>query len=152
MITLIGMFIGLATLTVLAVAIAAIINFKWLALVIPLLCAGWFAVLVQTPNYFGYAVDQNFVVGQEAVIMSATITDKWIYVLGIFPNNDEPRLIRLAATEENKNKFKQIDPTRMQTISFGGSKATVGDSQTQTELKASFDVWNPDQSKLLSKN
>lgn len=75
---------------------------KFLFLVVPLMFLGLFTAATFIPNYQGYAVEEEFVGVRQAVLLSMNETKEWLFLFVQFRGESEPRLVKLANTEQNK--------------------------------------------------
>lgn len=109
---------------------------KWLAVAIPLVFAGLFAIYVMVPNYLGYSVDSEYVNGKEAIVLQVSQMGEWYYLLVRFTEDEEPRLVRVPATESNKDKVDQLegaDEGKTKMIRFGANSADLLEDDSQAQ-------------------
>lgn len=81
---------------------------KWIFIAIPLIGLTWFFASTTLPNFVGYAVQDTFVKGQSAMVISVTLGDKEIYLLVKMKGDDEPRFVTIPRNKDNDDQAKQI--------------------------------------------
>lgn len=106
MITLI-IFLGLFLVTA---AVGIWYNWKLaIALLIPLIYAGYYLLASEVPKYFGYAISLNFAdLKTQARFVSGFEGRDAIYLMILEKGVKEPRLISVPDTPENKKILKEM--------------------------------------------
>lgn len=114
-------------------------NFKAaLALLIPLTYATYYYGSTKIPDYFGYAVPLNFVDMDQARFISGIDNGKVISILIIEKGLDNPRLVSIPSTEENKKKLTELDAQAKSGVAVmrkaqKGAKPVEGNGRQITE-------------------
>ncbi len=72
------------------------------ALLIPAIFAVLFWGTVHAVDYLGYAIDAEHLAGTEAVVLETIEGNEWVYLLVRTSTDKEPRLVRIASTDKNK--------------------------------------------------
>lgn len=150
--------------TILAVAslVTFIVTVMWFRRMTPLVLPVLFGVLfwgsVSLIAYVGYAVDSRYLNGTEATVIDSVDGSQWIYLLVKLDKDNEPRLVRLPNTEQNKkgaDQAKQQAQKGLAVIRFGDGTqdASAGqnrDGQSQ-DSPTSFRILNLAQTDLYGK-
>ncbi|HVW91089.1 MAG TPA: hypothetical protein VHB74_00635 [Devosia sp.] len=144
------LFVTLLALGSLMTFIVTVIWFKRMTpLVLPALFVALFWGSVSLVAYVGYAVDSRYLDGTEATVIDSVDGSQWIYLLVKLDKDNEPRLVRLPNTEQNKkgaDQAKQQAQKGLAVIRFGDGpqNASAGanqDGQSQ-DSPTSFRILN----------
>lgn len=130
MITLI--FSAASFIIILSFIISVIYFPKFLAVLIPLIFAMLFGVMTLYPNYEGYAVDSKFIpLGSEASVISVIEGQQWIYLTLEFPDSDQPRLVKIVSTPNNKKQAEDALAKSKKGLSIIRFDRTVNSENSQ---------------------
>lgn len=122
---------GLISFVVVVSILFSLFAPKYFKYAIPALFLVGFAVLLRINDYVGYAIDGSLITdGKEAVVLNTAQSDPWLYYTVLFSGENEPRLVKMPVTEENKKETeKQQEGANI--IKFGkkkGGKSAGGSS------------------------
>lgn len=101
--------VGYLTLLGLLSVTAILLVNRWVLAIalIPCLYLGYWFVQEKIPDYFGYPIAIETFNLPESRVLSA-FQGKKIYVLLVIKGEEEPRIISLEPTEENKETLKEL--------------------------------------------
>lgn len=139
---------GFVLAAVLAVAACALWRPRWLGAVFPALFLSGLAVAQYSVHFVGYAVDARFLAGTEATVLNEIESPDAIYLLVRFAADNEPRLVRLPNTDQNRKdaeKAKQAAQQGLAVIRFGADpgRGPAGEDQGSAD---SIHLLDPGQS------
>lgn len=90
-----------------------------LFLIIPVIFAIAFGFTLQVQNYEGYAVSDEFIAeGSEGVILYAMQWKTHYYVMLSFHGENEPRLVKIARSEETDKQMEKNDGETTKVLRF----------------------------------
>lgn len=75
---------------------------KLLSIIIPIMFSCLFLLIYLIPNYLGYAIESKFLNGREAAVINVVEGSSLIYMTVILQNEDQPRLVSMPNTKDNK--------------------------------------------------
>lgn len=117
--------------------------------VIPIAFACYFAAAAIVPNYLGYPVSYQYVLGKEAYVLGGVGNQ---YLLVILENENIPRLIQVEPSEQAQIA---IDKSKegVSIIRFGSQEenANSGNGDSQGGGSTTVELVEPKDSKLMGK-